>query len=156
MAAKKKPKSKAKPKRPVAKPKSKTKPASKSAAKRVQPKAKRVAAGPKKVKPRAVIAKPQPKAKPAESPKPVPVALPPAPLTPTSPTPTPPTFVVRPGLQKRADMPPIGVVRVTDGYQLIEESTFYSAPGRDEYVQRWEARGYTCRFTPTTNGSSPD
>jgi hypothetical protein len=145
MAAKKKPKSKAKPKRPVAKPKSKTKPA----AKRVQPKAKR-AAVPKKAKPRAASVKPQPKAKPVETPKPVAVTPPPAPPVAVSPT------LVRPGLQKRADLPPIGVVRVTDGYQLIEESTFYSAPGRDEYVQRWEARGYTCRFTPTTNGSLPD
>jgi hypothetical protein len=46
---------------------------------------------------------------------------------------------------------PIGVVRVLDGYQLIEESTFYSVPGRDEYMQRWEARGYTCRFAPTNS-----
>lgn len=136
MAAKKKPKSKAKPKRPAAQPKAKVKSVSKPAAKRVQPKAKR-APVPNKAKPRAA-GKPQPKAKPEESPKSV--VVPPA----------PPTFV-RPGLQKRADMAPIGIVRVTDGYQLIEESTFYSAPGRDEYVQRWEARGYTCRFTPTNN-----
>jgi hypothetical protein len=141
MAAKKKPKSKATPKRPAAKPQRKTKPASKPVAKRVQPKAKRAAA-PKTAKPGAAVAKPQPKAKLVESPKPA--AITPSP----APPPPPPLTLVRPGLQKRADMSPIGVVRVTDGYQLIEESTFYSAPGRDEYVQRWEARGYTCRFTP--------
>jgi hypothetical protein len=155
MAAKKKPKTKAKPKRPAPKPKAKAKPARKAAskpvAKKVQPKAK---AAPKKASARPVVAKLQPKAKsakatppevkapdvkPVELPKPVTVAAPPAP----SPT------LVRPGLQKRADVAPIGVVRVMEGYQLIEESTFYSTAGRDEYVQRWEARGYTCRFTPT-------
>jgi|SRR5215469_3886797 len=141
MAAKKKLKSKAKPKRPAAKPKRKTKPASRPAAKRAQPKAKHAAALAKKAEPRAAVAKPQPKAKPAESPKPI--AITPPPQTPLT--------LVRPGLQKRADVTPIGVVRVTDGFQLIEESTFYSAPGRDEYVQRWAARGYTCRFTPTNN-----
>lgn len=146
MAAKKKPKSKAKPKRPAAqlkpKPKAKAKPATKSAAKRVPVKAKSAPA-PKKAKLGEAVAKAQPKAKAVESPKPVAVAPPPVAPAPTAST------LVRPGLQKRADMPPIGVVRVTDGYQLIEESTFYSASGRDEYVQRWEARGYTCRFTPT-------
>lgn len=138
MAAKKKNKSKAKPqpKRPAAKPKQKPKPAPKSATKRVQPQAKRVV-GPKPAKPRAGVAKPLPTVRPVESPKPIIV------------TPVPP--LVRPGLQKRADLMPIGIVRVTDGYQLIEESTFYSAPGRDEYVQRWTARGYTCRFTATNN-----
>ncbi|HEX3970879.1 MAG TPA: hypothetical protein VHX19_06130 [Stellaceae bacterium] len=150
-AKKKKPKTKATPKRPTAKPKSPAakgtaKSASKSAAKRAPPKAKRAAA-PKVAKPRAVAAKPQPKAKPVEAPKPVAV---PAPSAPPTPAPISPTLV-RPGLQKRADVMPIGIVRVLDGYQLIEESTFYSAPGRDEYVQRWEARGYTCRFTPMNN-----
>jgi hypothetical protein len=152
MAAKKKKlKTKATPKRPIAKPKSPAakgtaKSASKPAAKRAPPKAKRAAA-PKVAKPRAVASKPQPRAKPVEAPKPVAVAAPSAPptLAPISPT------LVRPGLQKRADVMPIGIVRVLDGYQLIEESTFYSAPGRDEYVQRWEARGYTCRFTPMNN-----
>jgi hypothetical protein len=137
MAAKKKSKSKAQPKRPAAKPKRATKPAPKPAAKRVQLKATRMAL-PNKAKPHAAAAKPQPKVKPTESPQPIVVTPAPAPL-------------VRPGLQKRADLLPIGIVRVTDGYQLIEESTFYSAPGRDEYVQRWTARGYTCRFTPTNN-----
>jgi hypothetical protein len=141
MAAKKKLKSKATPKRPAAQPKRKAKPAPKPAAKRVQPKAKR-AAVPKKANPRAAVAKPQPTAKPVETPQPIIAAPPPPP-------PAPP--LVRPGLQKRADLMPIGIVRVTDGFQLIEESTFYSAPGRDEYVQRWTARGYTCRFTPTNN-----
>jgi hypothetical protein len=136
MAAKKKPKNKAKPKRPAAKPQRKSKPAAKPAAKRVQPKAKRPAVS-KAAKPPAKVAKPQPE----ESPQPIAVIPPPA-VAPT---------LVRPGLQKRADLAPIGVVRVTDGFQLIEESTFYSAPGRDEYVQRWSARGYTCRFTPTNN-----
>lgn len=140
MAAKKKLNSKAKPKRPAAKPKRQTKSVPRPA-KRAQPKAKR-AAVPKKAKPRARIAEPQPKTTPAETLQPIIVPPPPAPASPT---------LVRPGLQKRADMTPIGVVRVTDGYQLIEESTFYSAPGRDEYVQRWAARGYTCRFTPTNN-----
>jgi len=146
MAAKKKLKSKTKPKRPAVKAKPKTKAASKPVAKRVQPKAKRAAvpkrvALPKKAKPPAASAKPQPRAKPVDTPEPVAITvLPPA-----------PSPFVRPGLQKRADATPIGVVRVTDGYQLIEESTFYSAPGRDEYVQRWAARGYTCRFTPTNN-----
>ena len=139
MAAKKKLKSKANPQRPAAKPKPKTKPASKPAAKRLQPEAKRAAA-PKKAKLRSDVAKPLPTVKPAENPKPIVVA----------PAPAPPTLA-RPGLQKRADLTPIGVVRVTDGFQLIEESTFYSAPGRDEYVERWSARGYTCRFTPTNN-----
>jgi hypothetical protein len=135
MAAKKKSKSKAKPKRPAAQPQRKSKPASESAVKRVQPKAKRPVVS-KAAKPRAQVAKAQPE----ESPQPIAV----------NPPPVPPTLV-RPGLQKRADLAPIGVVRVTDGFQLIEESTFYSAPGRDEYVQRWSARGYTCRFTPTNN-----
>ncbi len=58
-----------------------------------------------------------------------------------------PMSIVRPGLQKRADIPPIGVVTVMDGEREIEQSTFYSSSGRDEYVQRWEARGYECRFT---------
>ena len=142
MAAKKKNKSKAmpQPKRPATKPKQKAKPAPKTAAKRVQPQAKRVA-GPKPAKPRAGVAKPLLAAKPVESPKHS-VVTPPSAASPT---------LVRPGLQKRADLMPIGIVRVTDGYQLIEESTFYSAPGRDEYVQRWTARGYTCRFMPTNN-----
>ncbi|HEV8016676.1 MAG TPA: hypothetical protein VGP48_14150 [Stellaceae bacterium] len=51
-------------------------------------------------------------------------------------------------MQKRPDATPVGVVSVTDGDRLIEQSTFYSAVGRDEYVRRWEARGYTCRLTP--------
>jgi hypothetical protein len=140
MAAKKKLKSKAKPQRPAAKPKPKTKPVSKLVAKRVQAKAKRLAV-PKQAKPRPEVAKPALTATPAERPKPIIV----------TPPPPPPAPLVRPGLQKRADLMPIGIVRVTDGYQLIEESTFYSAPGRDEYVQRWTARGYTCRFTPTNN-----
>jgi hypothetical protein len=144
MAAKKKPKSKAKPKPPAARPKRQAKPASKPAAKRALPKAGRAAA-PKKAKPRAAAARSQPLAKTAETPQPIIV-------TPLPPPPPPvPPVLVRPGLQKRADIPPIGIVRVTDGIQLIEESTFYSAPGRDEYVQRWTARGYTCRFTPTNN-----
>lgn len=137
MAAKKKIKSKAKARRPAAQPQRKAKPASKPAAKRVAPKAK-PSSPPKKAKSRATVAKPQPKEKPAETPQPV--LVPPVPAK-----------LVRPGLQKRADLPPIGIVRVTDGHQLIEESTFYSAPGRDEYVERWTARGYTCRFTPTNN-----
>lgn len=140
MAAKKKIKSKAMPKRPAAQPKRKAKPAVKPAAKRALPKAKR-AAVPTKAKPRAAVAKPQPPAKPVETPQPMIVA----------PPPPPPLVLVRPGLQKRADIAPIGIVRVTDGIQLIEESTFYSAPGRDEYVQRWTARGYTCRFMPTNS-----
>ena len=139
MAAKKKLNSKVKPKRTAAQPQRKTKPASKPAAKRVRPEAKRTA-GPNKAKPRAEAAKPLPTAKVVGSPKSVVVT--PAP---------PPLPLVRPGLQKRAELTPIGIVRVTDGHQLIEESTFYSAPGRDEYVQRWTARGYTCRFTPTNN-----
>jgi hypothetical protein len=138
MAAKKKPKIKAKPKRPAAKPQRKTKLASKPAAKRVPPKAKRAAAALKQAKPRAALARPQTADKQAETAQPIVVS--PAPL-----------HLVRPGLQKRADLLPIGIVRVTDGHQLIEESTFYSAPGRDEYVERWTARGYTCRFTPTNN-----
>lgn len=142
MAAKKnKSKAKPQPKRPAAKPKQKAKPAPKPAAKRLQPKAKPTAV-PKQAKPRAAAVKPVPTAKPVESPKPIIVI---------TPLPPPPAPLVRPGLQKRADLMPIGIVRVTDGYQLIEESTFYSAPGRDEYVQRWTARGYTCRFTPTNN-----
>ena len=56
---------------------------------------------------------------------------------------------MRPGLQKRPDATPIGVVSVTDGDRLIEQSTFYAVEGRDEYVGRWEARGYTCRFSAT-------
>lgn len=140
MAAKKKIKSKAMPKRPAAQPKRKAKPAVKPAAKRALPKAKR-AAVPTKAKPRAAVAKPQPPAKPVETLQPMIVA----------PPPPPPLVLVRPGLQKRADIAPIGIVRVTDGIQLIEESTFYSAPGRDEYVQRWTARGYTCRFMPTNS-----
>lgn len=137
MAAKKKLKSKAKGQHPAAKPKPKTKLASKPADKRVQPKANRGA--PKRAKPRAAVTKPMPTVKPAKRPEAIIV------------TPPPPAPLVRPGLQKRADLMPIGIVRVTDGYQLIEESTFYSAPGRDEYVQRWTARGYTCRFTPMNN-----
>jgi hypothetical protein len=145
MAAKKKIKSKATPKRPVPKPKSKAQPKAKakSAPKRAAPKAKAPAASkkvaPKKapartaaVKPKAV-AKPQPPIAPAPTPQPV-AAVP------------PPLSIVRPGLQKRADAVTIGVVMVTDGDRLIEESTFYSTAGRDEYVKRWEARGYTCRF----------
>ena len=137
MAAKKKLKSKAKPKRPAAKPQRKTRLAAKPAANRVQPKAKSVAV-PKKAKPNVSAANPQ-TSKPVETAKPVGV------------NPAVPPTLVRPGLQKRADLAPIGVVRVTDGFQLIEESTFYSAPGRDEYVARWSARGYTCRFTPTNS-----
>lgn len=56
-----------------------------------------------------------------------------------------------PGLLKRADAAPIGVVAVMDGVRLVEESTFFNASGRDDYVQRWEARGYECRFTPWNN-----
>jgi hypothetical protein len=53
-------------------------------------------------------------------------------------------------LQKRADAVTVGVVMVTDGSRLVEESTFYSAAGRDEYMERWKARGYTCRFIPSS------
>jgi hypothetical protein len=151
MAAKKKNKSKAKPepKRPATKPKQTAKPAPKSARSKAK-----AAPAPKRVQSRAGVEKPKakapPKARPQAEPKlkakpesgPSPVAAAPS---------QPPMNIVRPGLQKRADLMPIGVVRVTDGFQLIEESTFYSAPGRDEYVQRWAARGYTCRFTPTNN-----
>ena len=66
--------------------------------------------------------------------------------------PPPGLTIVRPGLQKRADIDPIGVVSVMDGDREIEQSTFYSAAGRDEYVQRWQARGYTCRFIPRNGG----
>lgn len=59
--------------------------------------------------------------------------------------------IVRPGLQKRADTMPIGVVTVMDGDRQIEQSTFYSVSGRDEYVERWKARGYECELVPWTN-----
>ncbi len=142
MAAKKKKiKSQAKPKRPAPKPKVKAKPTPKRAA----PKA---AAVPKKMaQTRAAVAKPKAIAKPQATPAPVPTAIVAAP-------PPPPMSVVRPGLQKRPDAVAICVVTVTDGDRLIEESTFYSTAGRDEYVQRWKARGYTCRFTQSGNGAA--
>jgi hypothetical protein len=136
-AARKKAASKIKltPKRPAPKPKRKASPAPK----RAQPKAK--AAGvQKKAKTPIATAAPKPSAKPVQSPNPVAAAPPP-----------PSESAVRPGLQKRPDATPIGVVNVTDGDRLIEQSTFYSASGRDEYVRRWEARGYTCRFTAWNN-----
>ena len=147
MAAKKKAVSKAKPKRPPAKPKRKASPAPKRAQPKAQPskaqpsKAKLPKAKPakaaKKAKVRAVAVTKPPKAEPMRSPERAAVA------------PSPPvSSAVRPGLQKRPDATLIGVVNVTDGDRLIEQSTFYSAAGRDEYVQRWEARGYTCSFTP--------
>jgi hypothetical protein len=129
MAAKKKAASKTKPKRPTPKPKLKASPAPK----RAQPKAKTPAVA-KKANTRVATAEPKQKAKPALSP----IAAPPQPSQ----------SAVRPGLQKRPDATPIGVVSVTDGDRLIEQSTFYAVEGRDEYVGRWEARGYTCRFTP--------
>jgi hypothetical protein len=131
MAAKKKTASKTKLKRSPPKPKPKTRPA----LKRAQPKVK-IPAVPKKAKARAATTAPKPTAKPAQSSHGV-AAAPPS-----------DQGAVRPGLQKRPDATPIGVVSVTDGDRLIEQSTFYSAVGRDEYVGRWEARGYTCRFTP--------
>jgi hypothetical protein len=139
MAVKKKAASKVKvkPKRPIPKPKRKASPAPK----RAQPKAK-AAGAPKKAQTRAAVAEPKPRAGPARSPEPVTAAPPP---------PQPSESVVRPGLQKRPDAAPVGVVSVTDGDRLIEQSTFYSASGRDEYVRRWEARGYTCRFTAWNN-----
>ena len=144
MAANKKSKTKAKAKRPAApkakaqtKPKAQTKAKAKaktrSAPKRVQPKAKTATP---QTKPNPPLVRKQPNAEPAAN-APVPMS--------------PPMSIVRPGLQKRPDAMPIGVVRVIDGDRLIEESTFYSASGRDEYVQRWEGRGYTCRFTPWNN-----
>jgi len=144
MAAKKKTKSKATPKRSAPKSKSKAQPKAKakSAPKRAAPKAQAVSkkVAPKKKAPvRAAVVKPKAAAKPqptiAPTPAPQPVAAVPPPLS-----------IVRPGLQKRADAVTIGVVMVTDGDRLIEESTFYSTAGRDEYVRRWEARGYSCRF----------
>jgi len=138
MAAKKKKiKSKAAPNRPAPKPKAKAKLASKP----VRPKAKTAAAPKTKAPTRAALAKPKPSPASASAPKPV-AAVPPPALS-----------VVRPGLQKRPDAVAVGVVTVTDGDRLIEESTFYSASGRDEYVQRWQARGYTCRFIPSINGA---
>ena len=142
MAAKKKKiKSQAQLKRPAPKPKAK------ASAKRAPPKPK-AAAAPKKAQPRAAVAKPKAAAKPqlkltpAHAPEPV-----------AEPSP-PPASIVRPGLQKRPDAIAICVVTVTDGDRLIEESTFYSTAGRDEYVQRWKARGYTCRFTQSSNGAA--
>jgi outer membrane biosynthesis protein TonB len=135
MAAKKKAASKTKPKRPAPKPKRKASPAPK----RAQPKAKPAAVA-KKAKARVATVAPKPKAKPAPTPQRAAAAPPP-----------PSPSAVRPGLQKRPEAMPIGVVSVTDGDRLIEQSTFYSTVGRDEYVQRWEARGYTCRFTPWNN-----
>jgi hypothetical protein len=147
MAAKKKIKSKATPKRSAPKPKSKAQPKAKakSAPKRAAPKAKAQAvsnkvAPKKKVPVRAAVAKPKAAAKPQP-----PIAPAPAPQ-PIAAVPPPTLSIVRPGLQKRADAVTIGVVMVTDGDRLIEESTFYSTAGRDEYVRRWEARGYSCRF----------
>jgi hypothetical protein len=142
MAAKKKAASKtkpklAKPKRPPAKPKRKASPAPKRAQPKAQPPKAQPSKAAKKAKVRAVAVTKPPKAEPMRSPERAAVA------------PSPPvSSAVRPGLQKRPDATLIGVVSVTDGDRLIEQSTFYSAPGRDEYVQRWEARGYTCRFTP--------
>jgi hypothetical protein len=135
MAMKKKAASKVKPKRAAPKAKRKASPAPK----RTRPKAK-AAKIQKKAKARAATAAPVPKAKPAPSPQPV-AAAPPQPAR----------SAERPGLQKRPEVTPMGVVSVTDGDRLIEQSTFYSELGRDEYVRRWEARGYTCRFTSWNN-----
>jgi hypothetical protein len=140
VAAKKKVTSKAKPKRPAPKPERKTSPASK----RAGPKAKH-AASQKTAKVRAGVAKPRVKAESAPS---IPAL---APVPQPQPHLQPPPNIVRPGLQKRADTAPIGVVTVMDGNREIEQSTFYSPSGRDEYVQRWEARGYECRFTRWNN-----
>lgn len=137
MAAKKKAASKTKPKRPTSQPKRKAS----RAPKRAQSKAKAPALA-KKAKARTA-ATPAPKAKAPPSPSPQRAAAVPV----QSPNPN----AVRPGLQKRPEAMPVGVVSVTDGDRLIEQSTFYSTVGRDEYVQRWEARGYTCRFTPWNN-----
>jgi hypothetical protein len=137
MAAKKKAASKTKPKRPPAKPKRKASPAPKRAQPKAQPSKAQPPKAAKKAKARAVVVTKPPKAEPMRSPERVAVA------------PSPPvSCAVRPGLQKRPDATLIGVVSVTDGGRLIEQSTFYTAAGRDEYVQRWEARGYTCSFTP--------
>jgi hypothetical protein len=144
MAAKKKKiKSQAKPKRPAPKPKAKAK----SVPKRAPPKAKAAAAPKKPVQTRVAAAKPKATPQPQITPAPAPKAIAAAP-------PQPPASIVRPGLQKRPDAVAICVVTVTDGDRLIEESTFYSTAGRDEYVQRWEARGYTCRFTRSGNGAA--
>jgi hypothetical protein len=142
MAAKKKPaskkvSSKVKPKRPIPKPKPKASPAPK----RAQPKAKASGVA-KKAQVRTAIPEPKPRVQPAQS----------SPRAAAAPLPRSES-AVRPGLQKRPDATLIGVVSVTDGDRLIEQSTFYAAEGRDEYVQRWEARGYTCRFT-SWNGLS--
>ena len=111
----------------------------------------------KKAQGRAAVAKPKAAAKPQpvtpSAPASQPVAAP-VPQPVAAPAPQPPRLtlsIVRPGLQKRPDAVTIGVVTVTDGDRLIEESTFYSAAGRDEYVERWEARGYTCRFIRSNN-----
>lgn len=148
MAAKKKAKSKTKTKakaktkpkakRAVPKPRSKANPA----AKRIQPKAK-IAPAAKKSKGRATAVV-RPKPKPAREPD---LVIPPS----VAATPPVPLNIVRPGLQKRADTMPIGVVTVMDGERQIEQSTFYSVSGRDEYVERWKARGYTCELVPWTN-----
>lgn len=141
-AVSKKAASKVEPKRPLPKPKRKAS----QAPRRAQPKAKAPKAA-KKVKARAVVAAPKLKAKPAQSPQRAAAALPPSKQEVQS-TVRLVQSAVRPGLQKRPDATPIGVVSVIDGDRLIEQSTFYSAPGRDEYVRRWEARGYTCRLMP--------
>ena len=135
--ASKKAASKVKPKPLPPKPKRKASPAPK----RAQPKAKTPAVA-KKAKAQAVAAAPKPSVTLARSTLHVAVVPPQS-----------QSAVARPGLQKRPDATPIGVVHVTDGDRLIEQSTFYSAEGRDEYVERWEARGYTCRFT-SWNGLS--
>ena len=146
MAAKKKSKTKAQEKRPAA-PKAKAQTKSKAP---IKPKAPTKAKA--KAKPRSAPKRAQPRLKtPAPQTKPQPALVPKAPETAAgagAPVATsPPMSIVRPGLQKRADIPPIGVVTVMDGDREIEQSTFYSPSGRDEYVQRWEARGYECRFT---------
>lgn len=127
-AASKKAARKATPKRLPSEPKQKAN----LTPKRAKPKAKTPAVA-KKAKGRVAAVEPKPTAKLA--PGPVAAAL-------------PAQSAVRPGLQKRPDAMPIGVVSVSDGDRLIEQSTFYAAEGRDEYVERWEMRGYTCRFTP--------
>ncbi|HLI23178.1 MAG TPA: hypothetical protein VKV32_18785 [Stellaceae bacterium] len=129
-AASKKAANKAHPKRSSTKSKSKARPAPTKA----QPKVKTSPTA-KKAYLLAALATQQPKAKPAPSP----VAPPASPELRGAP---------RPGLQKRPEAMPIGEVTVSDGDRVIELSTFYAAEGRDEYIQRWEARGYACRFTP--------
>ena len=145
MAAKKKKiKSQAKPKRPAPKPKAKAKSVPKRALSESESGGGSQEAGSDACGRRqAESDRRSRKSTPAPAPKAI-VAAPPQ----------PPASIVRPGLQKRPDAVAICVVTVTDGDRLIEESTFYSTAGRDEYVQRWEARGYTCRFTRSGNGAA--